>query len=51
MAKFKPAPPKAAKGKSPLPSAGRNPFALKASLNRQSRKVLGKHYRTKFGVK
>ena len=35
----------------PVRAKGRNPFALNARLNRQTRKVLGKHYRAKFGVK
>ena len=38
-------------GPQPLPAPGRNPFALNAEINRQTRKVLGKHYRTKYGVK
>jgi len=43
---FKPPP-----AKSKAPARGRNPFALNQNLNRQTRKVLGKHYRAKFGVK
>jgi hypothetical protein len=34
------------------PPAGKNSApALKAALNRQVRKLLGKHYRAKYGVK
>jgi len=50
----KPLPPKP-----PTPSApaarvapkSRNPFALNPNFNQQTRKLLGKHYRAKFGVK
>jgi hypothetical protein len=47
----KPAAPKPPGGKIPVRGKSRNPFALNAQLNRQTRKVLGKHYRAKFGVK
>ena len=44
--------PKAKKqGQQPLPPPSKNPFALNPEFNRQTRKVLGKHYRTKYGVK
>ena len=40
------------RSRAPAPkAASRNPFALNAEFNRQTRKVLGKHYRAKFGVK
>ena len=39
----RPAPPASAKSK--------NPFALNPNFNQQTRKLLGKHYRAKFGVK
>ena len=44
------------KKKSPKPGAAqpaksRNPFALNSAFNDQTRKMLGKHYRAKFGVK
>jgi hypothetical protein len=29
----------------------KNPFAQNANFNQQTRKVLSKHYRAKFGVK
>ncbi len=38
-------------GQQPLPAPSKNPFALNPEFNRQTRKVLGKHYRTKYGVK
>ncbi len=41
-------PPKPA---APAPAKSRNPFALNPNFNQQMRKVLGKHYRAKFGVK
>jgi hypothetical protein len=31
--------------------AKRHPLALNPALNRQTRKVLAKHYRAKYGVK
>ena len=31
--------------------SGLNRTALNSNLNRQTRKVLGKHYRAKYGVK
>lgn len=39
--------------KPPLPGAAksRNPFAQNRALTQQTRRVLGKHYRAKFGVK
>jgi hypothetical protein len=43
--------PKPPGGKTPARGKTRNPLALNAQLNRQTRKVLGKHYRAKFGVK
>ena len=33
------------------PALSRNPFAQNANFNQQTRKVLSKHYRAKFGVK
>jgi hypothetical protein len=36
---------------SPTPVKSRNPFALNPNYNQQTRKMLGKHYRAKFGVK
>ena len=41
-------PPKPA---SPAPAKSKNPFALNPNFNQQTRKMLGKHYRAKFGVK
>ncbi len=41
-------PPKRA---TPAPVKSRNPFALNPNFNQQTRKMLGKHYRAKFGVK
>ena len=35
----------------PVPAKSRNPFALNPNFNQQTRKMLGKHYRAKFGVK
>ena len=35
----------------PAPAKSRNPFALNPNFNQQTRKMLGKHYRAKFGVK
>jgi hypothetical protein len=43
-----PKPPQRAK---PKPAKSRNPFALNPNFNQQTRKMLGKHYRAKFGVK
>jgi hypothetical protein len=42
------APPKA---KTPPPAQSRNPVTLNRRLTQQTRRVLGKHYRAKFGVK
>jgi hypothetical protein len=47
----KPLSPKPAKSARPAPAKSRNPFALNPNFNRQTRKMLGKHYRAKFGVK
>jgi hypothetical protein len=33
------------------PAPSKNPFAQNASFNQQTRKLLSKHYRAKFGVK
>ncbi len=38
-------------GQPPPPAQSKNPFALNPDFNRQTRKVLGKHYRTKYGVR
>lgn len=35
----------------PVPTQSKNPFAQNANFNQQTRKVLSKHYRAKFGVK
>ena len=35
----------------PPQAKGRHPFILNANLNQQTRKVLSKHYRAKYGVK
>ena len=35
----------------PVPAKSKNPFALNPNFNQQTRKMLGKHYRAKFGVK
>jgi hypothetical protein len=35
----------------PAPAKTKNPFALNPNFNQQTRKMLGKHYRAKFGVK
>lgn len=35
----------------PTPAKSKKPFALNPNFNQQTRKVLGKHYRAKFGVK
>jgi len=35
----------------PAPPQGGRPFALNPNLNRQTRKILSKHYRAKYGVK
>ena len=47
----KPTPPKPPKRVAPAPAKSKNPFALNPNFNQQTRKVLGKHYRAKFGVK
>jgi hypothetical protein len=47
----KPLSPKPARSARPAPAKGRNPFALNPKLHQQTRKMLGKHYRAKFGVK
>ena len=41
----KPSPPKPPKRAAPAPAKSKNPFALNPNFNRQTRKVLGKHYR------
>jgi len=46
----KPLPPKLPKPAVPV-TRSKNPFALNPNFNQQMRKVLGKHYRAKFGVK
>jgi hypothetical protein len=33
------------------PAKSKNPSALNPNFNQQTRKLLGKHYRAKFGVK
>jgi hypothetical protein len=43
--------PKPQKPALPAPAKSKNPFALNANFNQQTRKMLGKHYRAKFGVK
>ena len=44
--------PKAKSSGRPLvPAQSKNPFAQNANYNQQTRKVLSKHYRAKFGVK
>jgi len=43
--------PKPAQPALPAPAKSRNPFALNPNFNQQTRKMLGKHYRAKFGVK
>ena len=43
--------PKPQKPLPPAPAKSRNPFALNPNFNQQTRKMLGKHYRAKFGVK
>ena len=47
----KPSPPKPLKPATPAPPKSKNPFALNPNFNQQTRKMLGKHYRAKFGVK
>jgi hypothetical protein len=47
----KPTPPKSSKPALPAPAKSRNPVALNPNFNQQTRKMLGKHYRAKFGVK
>jgi hypothetical protein len=47
----KPSPLKPGKSALPAPAKSRNPFALNPNFNQQTRKMLGKHYRAKFGVK
>ena len=44
-------PPKPPKRAAPAPAKSKNSFALNPNFNQQTRKVLGKHYRAKFGVK
>jgi hypothetical protein len=39
------------KHRAPAPPQGGRPFALNPNLNRQTRKILSKHYRAKYGVK
>lgn len=43
--------PKPAKPALPAPAKSKNPFVLNPNFNQQTRKMLGKHYRAKFGVK
>jgi hypothetical protein len=43
--------PKPAAPAMPVRAKSRNPFALNPNFNQQTRKMLGKHYRAKFGVK
>ena len=43
--------PKPARPALPEPAKSKNPFALNPNFNQQTRKLLGKHYRAKFGVK
>ena len=43
--------PKPLPAKAPPASKSRNPFAQNRTLTQQNRRVLGKHYRAKFGVK
>jgi hypothetical protein len=43
--------PKPAAPAPPVHAKSRNPFALNPNFNQQTRKMLGKHYRAKFGVK
>jgi hypothetical protein len=47
----KPSPLKPRKPVAPAPARSKNRFALNPNFNQQMRKVLGKHYRAKFGVK
>jgi len=47
----KQSPPKPAVFAPPVVAKSRNPFALNPNFNQQTRKMLGKHYRAKFGVK
>lgn len=47
----KPALPKLQKPAPPASAKSKNPFALNPNFNQQTRKMLGKHYRAKFGVK
>ena len=47
----KPSLPKLQKSLLPAPAQTKNPFALNPNFNQQTRKMLGKHYRAKFGVK
>jgi hypothetical protein len=49
----KPGAAKAARSNPPPRDTGktRNPFALNAQFNQQTRKLLNKHYRAKHGVK
>ena len=39
------------KHRAPATPQGGRPFALNPNLNRQTRKILSKHYRAKYGVK
>jgi len=43
--------PQLPRAKTPAPPKSRNPLAQNRTLTQQSRRVLGKHYRAKFGVK
>jgi hypothetical protein len=47
----KQSPPKPPHAKNPAPPKSRNPLAQNRTLTQQARRVLGKHYRAKFGVK
>ena len=47
----KPSAAKPVRPKMPAPAKTKNPFALNPHFNQQTRKMLGKHYRAKFGVK
>lgn len=51
MAKPPAAKPVKHRAPAPLRALGGRPFAFNPDLNRQTRKVLSKHYRAKYGVK
>jgi len=44
-------PPQPSAPRAGAPPPGRRPFELNRNLNRQTRKMLAKHYRAKYGVK